>query len=221
MKKSSCALWYIGVSQLSRPSKNEISRIFNFFVKYERSEVIRNTSSISHVHTVVTEKNTHDFRLRVGSSVFSSRKQEEEQLHDYYVNYEFIQQHQLNFSSPKHLKNQGTMNCSSGVKVTDNQPSRTSNWDIREPLMLIKLFSDLFWYLTSLSCKETLTFHNHKMMSVQFNTATPNPWAQWYALRKKISFHTIAESPLFDRIICLRNNCFHTKHLLNNCSNSM
>ena len=58
-------------------------------VKYERSGVIRNTGSIS--HTVVTEKNTHDFRLRVGSSArFSSRKQEEEKLHNYYVKHKFI-----------------------------------------------------------------------------------------------------------------------------------
>lgn len=49
------------------------------------------------------------------------------------------------------------------------------------------------------------------MVSVQFNTAMPKPSAKWFALRKQISFHAIAESPLFDRIICFLMEYLHTK----------
>ena len=47
-------------------------------------------------------------------------------MHDSYVNHELylvpyeIEQRLLNFPSPKRLKNQGTLNCSSKVKVSYN-----------------------------------------------------------------------------------------------------
>ena len=65
-----------------------------------------------------------------------------------------IEQRQLNFSSPKRLWNQGTLNGSSEVKVTDNAFSY-KQCDVREPLMLIleeKLFCRfiLISYITKL-----------------------------------------------------------------------
>ena len=80
----------------------------------KRNGLIRNTSSIV-LAEKKTEKNNYDFRLRDGSSMFSSGKQKEEKLHDYYVN------HELYFGTLRiEKKIEEPVNCSSKVKLTDN-----------------------------------------------------------------------------------------------------